>query len=125
MARFFQKIDPAAISRRRRRRFLLAILIPCVTLTGVLTKRSNEMISLESLIMYAIIGAIAGWLAGLVMRGRGFGFIGNLIIGIVGAVLGGFLLHQFGLHYSRFIAEVAVATFGAILFVYLLGFVRR
>ena len=44
-----------------------------------------------SLIMFLVIGAVAGWLAGLLMKGRGFGLIGNIIVGIIGAFIGGFL----------------------------------
>ena len=42
-------------------------------------------------IMFLIIGAIAGWLAGTIMKGRGFGLLGNMVVGIVGAFIGGFL----------------------------------
>ena len=44
------------------------------------------------IIYFLIIGAIAGWLAGLIMRGGGFGLLGNIVVGIIGAVVGGYLL---------------------------------
>ena len=47
---------------------------------------------ITSLIIFLIIGAVAGWIAGQLMKGRGFGVIGNIIVGIVWAFLGGFLL---------------------------------
>lgn len=47
---------------------------------------------IESLIVFLIIGAIAGWLAGLIVQGFGFGLIGNIVVGIVGAVIAGWLL---------------------------------
>ena len=50
---------------------------------------------MNALIWFLIIGAIAGWLAGLLMKGRGFGILGDIIVGIVGAVIGGFILGFF------------------------------
>ena len=44
----------------------------------------------QSLIIFLAIGAVAGWLAGLIMKGGGFGLLGNIVVGIIGAVLGGF-----------------------------------
>jgi len=46
---------------------------------------------LKSLIIFLIIGAIAGWLAGNIMKGKGFGLFGNIVVGIIGALIGGFL----------------------------------
>ena len=51
----------------------------------------------ESLIAWLIVGAIAGWLAGLIVKGFGFGLIGNIVVGIVGAVIAGWLLPQLGI----------------------------
>ncbi|MEO6076969.1 MAG: GlsB/YeaQ/YmgE family stress response membrane protein, partial [Dokdonella sp.] len=53
--------------------------------------------SVESLIIWLLIGAIAGWLAGLIVKGHGFGLVGNIIVGIVGAFLAGLLLPMLGL----------------------------
>ena len=50
----------------------------------------------QSLIIFLAIGAVAGWLAGLIMKGRGFGLLGNIIVGIIGAVVGGFLFGLLG-----------------------------
>lgn len=44
-----------------------------------------------SLLWFLIIGMIAGWLAGLIMRGHGFGLLGNMIVGVLGAMVGGYL----------------------------------
>ena len=46
----------------------------------------------ESLIAWLIVGAIAGWLAGLIVKGFGFGLVGNIVVGIIGAVIAGWLL---------------------------------
>ncbi len=80
---------------------------------------------MENLIWFLIIGLIAGWLAGQVMRGRGFGLIGNLIIGVLGAVVGGFLFGLLGLGASGFIGSLIVAFVGAIVLIYLLSLMRR
>ena len=54
--------------------------------------------ALESLLVLLIVGAIAGWLAGQIVRGFGFGLIGNIIVGIVGAVIAGWLFPQLGIN---------------------------
>ena len=52
----------------------------------------------ESLLIILVVGLIAGWLAGQIVQGTGFGLIGDLIIGVVGAFIGGWLLPQLGIH---------------------------
>ncbi len=49
------------------------------------------------LVYFLLIGAVAGWLAGTIVKGRGFGLVGNMVVGVVGAVLGGFLARQLGI----------------------------
>ena len=51
----------------------------------------------ESVIAWLIVGAIAGWIAGKVVRGGGFGLLGNIVVGIIGAVVAGWLLPQLGI----------------------------
>ena len=74
------------------------------------------------LIYRIIIGIVAGWLAGKIMRGRGFGLLGDLVIGIVGAVLGGFLFGILGIGSYNLVGSLVVATVGAVLLLYI---VRR
>ena len=64
---------------------------------------------------YIIIGIVAGFLAGKIMRGGGFGVIINLILGIVGGVLGGWVFVLFGIAASGIIGSLITATVGAIL----------
>jgi len=64
-----------------------------------------------------LIGLIAGWLAGVVIKGRGYGVLADIVLGIVGAVLGGFLFGQFGISAYGFIGRVAVAVVGTIVLV--------
>jgi uncharacterized membrane protein YeaQ/YmgE (transglycosylase-associated protein family) len=66
------------------------------------------------LLIFIAIGAIAGWLAGILMKGRGFGLLGNIIIGIVGAIAGGLLFGLLGL-----IGSIVTAIIGAALLLFL------
>lgn len=78
-------------------------------------------ITLTSLVIWALIGLIAGWLAGELTRGRGFGVVGNIIIGIVGAILGGILLGFLGIDPGGFVGEVIQALIGALVLIALLS----
>ncbi len=72
-------------------------------------------------IWFIVIGAVAGWLAGLITRGRGFGLLGDLILGVIGALVGGFLFGLLGLAAYGLIGSLVTATVGAIV---LLALVR-
>ena len=66
-----------------------------------------------------LIGMIAGWLAGQFMAGKGFGVIGDIIIGVIGALIGGILFEKAGLFTgSSLVGSLIVATTGAIVFLY-------
>ncbi|HXE78980.1 MAG TPA: GlsB/YeaQ/YmgE family stress response membrane protein [Rhodanobacter sp.] len=81
-----------------------------------------------SLIILLLIGAIAGWLAGVIVRGFGFGLIGNIVIGIVGALLAGWLLPRLGIAFSvvnPFVTAVLYALIGAIVLLVIAGLFRR
>ena len=78
-------------------------------------------LSSEGLLIILVVGVIAGWLAGQIVQGTGFGLIGDFVIGIVGAFIGAWLLPQLGVHLGAgMVAAIANATIGAIilLFVY-------
>ncbi len=69
----------------------------------------------QGLIVILVVGIIAGWLAGKVVRGNGFGLVGDSAIGIVGALIGDWLLHRLGIHFSSGIIGLVInATIGAI-----------
>jgi uncharacterized membrane protein YeaQ/YmgE (transglycosylase-associated protein family) len=73
-----------------------------------------------------IIGGIAGWLAGLIVRGAGFGVIGNIVIGIIGALVAGWLLPQLGVSLgSGTVRDIINATIGAVVVLVILSLVRR
>lgn len=81
---------------------------------------------LESLIILLLIGAAAGFLAGLIVKGYGFGTIGNIIVGVAGAFFAGWLLPQLGLFPgSAIVGQIVSATIGAVLLLVLIQFVRK
>jgi uncharacterized membrane protein YeaQ/YmgE (transglycosylase-associated protein family) len=82
-------------------------------------------IDLQSLIILLIIGAIAGWLAGQVVKGYGFGLIGNIVVGVVGAFIGQYLFPRFGLWGSDIVGLIISATLGAIILLIIIGLARR
>jgi uncharacterized membrane protein YeaQ/YmgE (transglycosylase-associated protein family) len=71
----------------------------------------------RGLIGWIIIGLIAGWLAGTLSRGRGFGCIVDVILGLIGAVIGGWIFSKLGITTFGFLGSLAAATLGAILLV--------
>jgi uncharacterized membrane protein YeaQ/YmgE (transglycosylase-associated protein family) len=81
---------------------------------------------IEPLLILLLIGAIAGFLAGVVVKGYGFGVIGNIVVGIVGAVIGGWLLPRLGLYTGGdIIGQIIAATLGAIALLVVIGLIRR
>ncbi len=76
-------------------------------------------------VWFLFIGGVIGWLAGLIMRGRGFGVFGDIVIGIVGAMLGGWIARGMGLYTSSLIGAFLVALAGALVLVGLTRFVVR
>lgn len=81
--------------------------------------------SLESLIGALLIGLIAGWLAGRIMRGGGFGVVGDIVVGVIGAVIGGWLFSLLGITAVGIIGELVTATVGAIVLLFLIRLIKR
>ncbi len=77
------------------------------------------------LILFLIIGAVAGWFAGTIMKGRGFGALGNIAVGVVGAYLGGYLFSLFGLHAGGIVGSLVMATAGAVVLLWLVGLIKK
>lgn len=72
----------------------------------------------QSLISWILIGLIAGWLAGKIARGRGYGCVTDIVLGLVGSLLGGWIFTRLGIaHANTFLFSLAAATVGAILLV--------
>lgn len=82
-------------------------------------------LSNESLLVILLVGLVAGWLAGKIMRGAGFGVIGDIIIGLVGAIIGNYLLPRLNIHLGvGLVAAIANATIGAIVLLFIASLVR-
>ncbi|MQR02342.1 GlsB/YeaQ/YmgE family stress response membrane protein [Glaciimonas soli] len=78
------------------------------------------------IIAWLIVGVIAGWLAGVVVKGGGFGIAIDMIIGVVGAFIGGWLAGKFGIHISSgWIDSVITATGGAIILLFILRLIKQ
>jgi len=81
---------------------------------------------IESLIIFIIVGAIAGWLAGQLVKGFGFGLIGNIVVGIVGAFIAGWLFPFIGLSIGGgVIASIIHATIGAVILLVIIRLVKQ
>ncbi len=78
-----------------------------------------------SLIYTLIVGLIAGYLAGVIMKGKSFGLIGNLIVGVVGAFLGSFIMPLFGFWGSGLLFSVFSATIGAVILLVIISFIKK
>jgi uncharacterized membrane protein YeaQ/YmgE (transglycosylase-associated protein family) len=81
----------------------------------------------QAILIFLLVGAIAGWLAGLIVRGGGFGLIGDIIVGIVGAFIAGWLLAGFDLAPGAgpIVGAIINATIGAVILLVVIKLVRR
>lgn len=78
-----------------------------------------------SFIWFIIIGIVSGLIAGKIMRGGGFGWIVNLLVGVVGGVLGGWVFSLLGIHTSSIIGSLVTSVVGAVLLLWIAGIVNR
>jgi len=80
----------------------------------------------QALIIWLVVGAIAGWLAGMVVKGSGYGLIGDIVVGILGGLIAGWLLPQVGIVIgSGIIAAIIDAFIGAVILLIALRLVKR
>ena len=80
---------------------------------------------IQALLIFLAIGAVAGWLAGTLMKGGGFGLLGNIIVGILGAVVGGFVFGLLGISAGGLLGSIVTATAGAALLLYIIGLIKK
>ncbi len=86
----------------------------------------GESMDVQALIIWLIVGAIAGWLAGMVVKGGGYGLIGDIIVGIVGGFVAGWLLPRLGIAIGGgFIAAIINAFIGAVILLIVLRLIKR
>ena len=82
--------------------------------------------ALESLLVIVLVGAVAGWLAGLIVKGYGYGLIGNIVVGVVGAFVAGLIFPRLGLSIGSGIAgSIIHATIGAVILLFLIRLIKR
>ncbi|MGX6646606.1 GlsB/YeaQ/YmgE family stress response membrane protein [Maricaulaceae bacterium MS644] len=82
--------------------------------------------TIETLLIWLLIGAVAGWLAGLIVKGYGLGLLGNIVVGIIGAFVGGWVFGQLGIASGQgIVGSIIGATVGAVIILLLLRLIRR
>jgi uncharacterized membrane protein YeaQ/YmgE (transglycosylase-associated protein family) len=77
------------------------------------------------LLWFLLIGLVAGWLASRIMRGGGFGLVGNMVVGVVGSFLGGWLFGLLGITTGGLLGALLTALVGAIVLLYLLRLIKK
>jgi uncharacterized membrane protein YeaQ/YmgE (transglycosylase-associated protein family) len=82
-------------------------------------------VDLMSLLWFLLIGLAAGWLASRLVKGRSSGWVEDLIVGVIGALIGGFVFGQLGVGASGLIGSLISATVGAVILLFLLKYIRR
>ena len=86
----------------------------------------RRIVIFESLIIRLVIGAIAGWLAGQIVKGYGLGLVGNIVVGIIGAIIAGWLLPMIGfVLVGGILAAIVNAVIGAVILLIIVGFSRN
>ena len=80
---------------------------------------------IQTLLIILAIGAVAGWLAGVIMSGSGFGLLGDIVLGIIGAFIGGFLFGLLGLSAAGLIGQIISATVGAVALIFVLRLFKK
>ena len=80
---------------------------------------------IQTLVIILAIGAVAGWLAGVIMKGGGYGLLGDIVIGIIGAFIGGFLFGLLGISAGGLVGQIITATVGAIVLIFVLRMFKK
>jgi uncharacterized membrane protein YeaQ/YmgE (transglycosylase-associated protein family) len=85
----------------------------------------TAVLDYEAIIVWIVIGGIAGWMAGLIVEGYGFGLFGNVVIGIIGAAIASLIMPLVGLNIETKLIKLFAATMGAIVLLLVFGAIRR
>jgi uncharacterized membrane protein YeaQ/YmgE (transglycosylase-associated protein family) len=80
---------------------------------------------ISAAIWWVIVGLIAGWVAGRIMKGGGYGVVMDIVLGILGAVVGGWLMSVFGIHAGGFISTILVAILGAVFLIWITRLLKK
>jgi uncharacterized membrane protein YeaQ/YmgE (transglycosylase-associated protein family) len=81
--------------------------------------------TLTSILVLLFIGLVAGWLAGLIWKGGGFGLVWNLIIGVAGSFIGGFIFRLVGISFHGIVGSIIAALAGALILLAVVNAIRR
>jgi uncharacterized membrane protein YeaQ/YmgE (transglycosylase-associated protein family) len=81
--------------------------------------------AITDLIIFLVIGAVAGWLAGVIMKGGGYGLVGDIIVGVIGSLIGGWLFGLLGIAAGGLIGSIIAAVVGAIILIAILRLIKR
>lgn len=80
----------------------------------------------EEVVVSLVVGGIAGWLAGLILKGGGFGIVRNIVVGILGAVIGGWLFDELDISIGgEWVGPIVTATAGAVVLLFLIGLITK
>jgi len=79
----------------------------------------------QNLVLFLLVGLVAGWLAGKIMKGSGYGLVGDLVVGVVGAFVGAWLFGLLGVSIGGLLGLLLAAVVGALLLLYAIRLVRR
>jgi uncharacterized membrane protein YeaQ/YmgE (transglycosylase-associated protein family) len=82
-------------------------------------------VDIVNLLIFLAVGALAGWLAGIIVKGKGFGLVGNITVVIIGALLGGFVFGFLGITTGGLLGAVIMATIGAVLLLYIVSILKK
>jgi uncharacterized membrane protein YeaQ/YmgE (transglycosylase-associated protein family) len=88
-------------------------------------KKKREAADMGNLIYWIVVGLIAGWLAGKVMKGGGYGVLVDIILGILGGVVGGWVFGMLGFHAGGLIGSIVVAFVGAVMLVWIVRLLKK
>jgi len=81
---------------------------------------------LEQAIIFVFIGGVAGWLAGIILKGGGFGLLGNIVIGVIGSILGGWLFNTLGISVGgEWVGPIVTATVGALALLFVIRLIKK
>ncbi|MCL4395937.1 MAG: GlsB/YeaQ/YmgE family stress response membrane protein [Chloroflexi bacterium] len=81
--------------------------------------------TIEGLLVFVLVGLVAGWLAGMIVRGNGYGVAGDIVVGILGSIVGGFLFGMIGLNATGLLGSIVVAFCGAVVLIFVMRTLTR
>ena len=86
---------------------------------------TGKCVTLVGLVFFLLIGAVAGWLAGMIIKGGGFGVVGNIVVGVIGSLVGGWLFGLLGIGAGGLVGSIIAAVIGAIILLVIIGMIKR